>query len=278
MVSTTRRAQTSSTPVPYATGADRLNVPSPPPISKFPFQLAGPQTNGVAFSGTNTLTAQDAYGNTVTGFNGLGDNVTVTRNAPLTGVVSGPARRNVLSSAADFVAGVADLGSLGLTYTGNAATGTLTATAQTGQSGTSNAVAVLAGAATKFVLTGSSSQTAGQAQQLTITAQDVSGNTATTYAGDKSVTFTGANAAGLNTPSATDKSNASSSSGARPRSPSPSASRPRAARSRSTRPRRPTSSRRREPSRPWAPTASTSSSRRQLRAPRTPSSPRARRA
>src|SRR5207253_920964 len=38
---------------------------SPGALAGFAFALVGPQTNGVAFGGTNTLTAQDAYGNTV---------------------------------------------------------------------------------------------------------------------------------------------------------------------------------------------------------------------
>ncbi|WP_164969680.1 hypothetical protein, partial [Aquirufa rosea] len=44
-----------------------LNVTvSPTTFSKLAVSLASPQTNGSAFTGTNTLTAQDAYGNTVT--------------------------------------------------------------------------------------------------------------------------------------------------------------------------------------------------------------------
>ncbi|NHC50309.1 hypothetical protein G9H65_13320, partial [Cytophagaceae bacterium 50A-KIRBA] len=50
-------------------GSDRLSVTvSPAAFSKLALSLAGPQINAVAFTGTNTLTALDAYGNTVTGF------------------------------------------------------------------------------------------------------------------------------------------------------------------------------------------------------------------
>ena len=164
--------------------------------------------NGTAFTGLNTLTAQDAFGNTVTSFNSFGDNVTITRNAPLTGTVSGLHASNVLNNAADFVNGVADLGSLGMIYTGNAATGTFTATAQTAQTGTSNAIAINPGAATKLVLAGAPTQTAGTAQTLTITAQDASGNTATGYTGDKTLTLAGASAAGATPPTVTDKTGA----------------------------------------------------------------------
>ncbi|WP_161566880.1 hypothetical protein, partial [Aquirufa nivalisilvae] len=56
-------------------------------FSKLVVSLTSPQINGTAFTGTNTLTAQDAYGNTVTSFNASGTNVTVT--STLTGTISG---------------------------------------------------------------------------------------------------------------------------------------------------------------------------------------------
>src|SRR4029077_8012274 len=58
------------------TGADRLTVTvSAGSLDHFQLSLTSPQTNGVAFTGTNTLTAQDTWGNTVTGFNAATDNV-----------------------------------------------------------------------------------------------------------------------------------------------------------------------------------------------------------
>ncbi|MHA8054301.1 hypothetical protein, partial [Aquirufa sp. OSTEICH-129A] len=47
--------------------------------------------------------------------------------------------------------------------------------------------------ATKFIITGSGTQTAGGSQTITITAKDASGNTASGYTGSKSLTFSGAN-------------------------------------------------------------------------------------
>ena len=142
-------------------GGDILGVTvSPAALAKFAFQLTSAQTNGQAFTGTNTLTAQDAYGNTKTTFNAFGDNVTISRNAPLTGAISGLSGGNVLTNAADFVSGVATLS--GLTYTGNAATGALVATAVSGSTGTSNAVTIGAGTATRFVVTGSATQNVGR--------------------------------------------------------------------------------------------------------------------
>ncbi|MEI7664354.1 MAG: hypothetical protein WCK34_19255, partial [Bacteroidota bacterium] len=51
---------------------------------------------------------------------------------------------------------------------------------------------VTSATATRLVITGSTSQTAGAAQSLTITAKDAGGTTITNYAGDKTLTFSGA--------------------------------------------------------------------------------------
>ncbi|MHA8088657.1 hypothetical protein, partial [Aquirufa sp. Wall-65K1] len=47
-------------------------------FNKLAVSLASPQINGSNFTGTNTLTAQDAFGNTVTTFSAATTNVTVT--------------------------------------------------------------------------------------------------------------------------------------------------------------------------------------------------------
>ncbi|MHA8100181.1 hypothetical protein VR479_12890, partial [Aquirufa aurantiipilula] len=64
-------------------------------FAKFSVAIAGPQTSGTGFTGTNTLTAQDAYGNTVTGFNASSNNVTVTTS--LTGSITGLSGTNKLN-------------------------------------------------------------------------------------------------------------------------------------------------------------------------------------
>ncbi|MDB5230349.1 MAG: Mucin-22, partial [Chitinophagaceae bacterium] len=90
-------------------------------------------------------------------------------------------------------------------------TGTLTSTSSqaTGLSTTSFGDFYIGEApvATKLVVTGSASQTAGTTQNLTITAQDANGNTITSYTGDKSLTFSGANSSSspVTTPKVTDK-------------------------------------------------------------------------
>ncbi|MHA8054294.1 hypothetical protein, partial [Aquirufa sp. OSTEICH-129A] len=71
--------------------------------------------------------------------------------------------------------------------------GTFTFTPATGSAVTSGNVTIGAGSATKFIITGSGTQTAGGSQTITITAKDASGNTASGYTGSKSLTFSGAN-------------------------------------------------------------------------------------
>src|ERR1019366_7532483 len=159
----------------------------------FTLTLASAQTNGAAFTGTNTLTAQDVSGNTVATFNASTNNVTITANSPLTGTVSGIHGSNVLNGSSDFSSGVANLTSLGMIYTGNAATGTFTATSATGKTGTSGSVAINPGALASFTLTLASPQTNGVAftGANRLTALDGSGNTITTFnASTNNVTIT----------------------------------------------------------------------------------------
>ncbi|WP_459465279.1 beta strand repeat-containing protein, partial [Aquirufa sp. OSTEICH-129A] len=178
-----------------AAGADRLTVTvSPSTMTKLAVSLASPQINGTAFTGTNTLTAQDAFGNTATGFNASTNNVTVTNSLGGTVTGLGSGGTNVLNQAGDFTSGVANLTTDGITYTGTSGAGTFTFTPATGTAVTSSSVTINAGAATKLVVTGTGTQTAGGSQTVTVTAQDANGNTATTYTGAKTITFSGANA------------------------------------------------------------------------------------
>ncbi|MCZ2472229.1 T9SS type B sorting domain-containing protein [Aquirufa ecclesiirivi] len=160
-------------------------------FAKFSVVLASPQINGIAFIGTNSLTAQDAYGNTVTGFNASSNNVVVTSS--LTGSITGLSGTNKLNGAGDFVNGVANLSNLGLNFTGTSGTGTFTFSPISGPPLTSGLISVNSGAATKLLITGTGTQTAGTTQTITITAKDAQGNTVTAYTGAKSLTFSGAN-------------------------------------------------------------------------------------
>jgi hypothetical protein len=163
-------------------------------LAKFAFALASPQTDGLAFTGTNTLTAQDTFGNTIAGFDASANHVTITENSPLNGTESGLHGANVLNQAADFSGGVADLTALGMTYTGNTGTGTFTATSATGaKTGTSGNVVIAIGTLDHFTFATANSQTNGLAftGTNTLTAKDVGGNTITTFnAATNNVTVT----------------------------------------------------------------------------------------
>ncbi|WP_415499569.1 hypothetical protein, partial [Aquirufa ecclesiirivi] len=124
-----------------AAGADRLTVAvSAAAFNKLAVSLASPQINGTAFTGTNTLTAQDTYGNTVTGFNAAGNNITVSTT--LTGAITGLSGTNILSSAGDFSSGVANLTSLGMIFSGTSGAGTFTFTPVSGTAVTSGSVTI----------------------------------------------------------------------------------------------------------------------------------------
>ncbi len=123
-------------------------------MAKFALTLAGAQSSGAAFSGVNTLTAEDAYGNTVTTYSALTNNVTLSV-APSDGTISGLGLElnNVLDQSLDFTNGVANLTGK-LVFTGVTGDHTFTATSQIGgYTGTSASVTISAGAATKGVLT-----------------------------------------------------------------------------------------------------------------------------
>ena len=91
----------------------------PGALGKFFWVLNSPQTSGVAFTGINTLTAQDDWGNTVTTFDASTTNVTLstTLGGTITGLGTGnnddPQSQRRLSSVA-----MANLTALGMKYTG----------------------------------------------------------------------------------------------------------------------------------------------------------------
>jgi hypothetical protein len=171
------------------TSASQTETVNAAAFSRFALALASPQVDGVAFTGTSTLTVQDAFGNTVTTFNASSDNVTITTT--LSGTVSGLSGGTKLTSAADFTNGVATL--TGLTYTGTIGTGTFTATSVSGKTGTSGSVTVGVGALHHFALSLASPQVDGVAftGTSTLTAQDVGNNTITGFnASTSNVTLT----------------------------------------------------------------------------------------
>ncbi len=79
-------AQDRSTPAGTLTtlGSQPTVTVDPGPLDHFVFAAASPQTDGLAFTGTNTLTAQDVYNNVITTFDPSVNNVTITAVAPFT--------------------------------------------------------------------------------------------------------------------------------------------------------------------------------------------------
>ncbi|RXK52633.1 hypothetical protein ESB04_03005 [Aquirufa rosea] len=122
-----------------STGTDNLTVNvAAAALSKFGVSIQSPQQSEKAFTGTNTVSAQDQYGNVVSSFNASTDNVTATTTLP--GTISGLPGVNKLTLASNFVNGVANLTSLGMIYTGQEGSGTFTFTSNTGKTGTSQLV------------------------------------------------------------------------------------------------------------------------------------------
>ncbi|GEM_PF-3365626 len=93
---------------PATSGAITVTVGA---LDHFAFSLTTSQTSGVAFTSTNTLTAQDASNNTVTTFDASANAVLISWDPALGGLVTGlgTLSLNVLDRSGDFVGGVADL-------------------------------------------------------------------------------------------------------------------------------------------------------------------------
>lgn len=168
-------------------------------VSKY--VVAAATTTPVAGATDNlTITAQDTYGNTATTYTGSHNLVFSTASASPAGntpTVTDSSGADVAfgsATAIEFSAGVAaaeegDGGGMKLYKSGSvslkASEGSLTNTAL--------AITVAAAAATKLVLTAATTTPIAAANDnLTTTAQDAYGNTATAYAGAKNITFSGA--------------------------------------------------------------------------------------
>lgn len=187
---------TVTTPTPLA-----LTV-SPAAASKYVLAAASPTPAAVA-ANKLTITAQDAYGNTATGHTGShnlvfsgasassGGNLPTVTNSSGAEVAFGSATP-IEFSAGVAVGGEGTGGAMKLFKSGSTA---VKATEGTVTTPTALTVAVSPGAATKLALTSSTATPVAAANfNLTTTAQDLYGNTATTYTGSKSITFSGASA------------------------------------------------------------------------------------
>jgi hypothetical protein len=160
-------------------GAAVTSAPSvtvtPGVFSQFGFAASGNQTAGTAFS--VTVTAQDAYGNTVTSFTGP---VQITASgARLQGapVTSGTFSNGVLTQS--------------LTFTGIGSNVTLTASGG-GVTSTTGSFAVDPGQLSQFLLATPAQVAAGTSFTTTITAADANGNPIASFTGPVTITASGA--------------------------------------------------------------------------------------
>ncbi len=146
------------------------------PLHHFQLDLASPQTNGIAFSGTSNLVAKDVGNNTITDFNNIGSTVTLTATGP------GTALQNNIINKSNFSAGVANLAALGFTYIGQAGTTTITATSENNKTGSAE-VAIAVGGLHHFDFTLTSNQLINTAFTGTnsIVAKDIGNNTITNF-------------------------------------------------------------------------------------------------
>lgn len=185
-----------ATPAPLA-----LTV-SPGAASKYVLSAAS-TTPAAGASDNLTITAQDTYGNTDTSYVGShslvfsGASASPAGNAPTVTSSSGADVAFGTATAIEFSAGVAVGGegiggAMKLFKSGSTA---VKATEGVITTPTAVTVTVSPGAATKLVLTSSTLTPVAAANfNLTTTAQDVYGNTATAYTGSKNITFSGASA------------------------------------------------------------------------------------
>ncbi len=167
------------------------------------FTLTGSVTSLVAGGSSNlTTTAVDTYGNTATAYTGshnltFSGAATVGTNKPTVANSSGTATAFGTATALTFTAGVAAVTSSKNGLMKIYASGEADVEATDGSISTAAPleVTVTSTAAAKFVLSATSTTpTVGEVDNLTTTAQDTYGNTATAYTGSHSLTYSTASA------------------------------------------------------------------------------------
>lgn len=150
-------------------------------------------------AGNLTITAIDAYGNLATSYTGsknltFSGAATIGTNKPTVANSSGVATAFGTATAITFTAGVAMVSSAknGVMTLYKVESPSISVTDGTVTTATPLVVTVAPATEAKFALTASSTTpTVGAADNLTTTAQDTYGNTATSYTGAKSLTFSG---------------------------------------------------------------------------------------
>jgi len=192
-VSVTDGSITATTPLTVTVSPDSASA------SRSELTVSAPS---VAAGGSVTMlvTAKDQYGNALTAG---GDTVAFTKDSGA----------GTLGSVVDNGNGTYQATVTAPTVLSSGTSGVFSATINSAsvEGGTGSAqtetVSYVPGTAAELVLAGAGTQTAGGSQNLTITAKDQYGNTATSYTGDKSLTFSGASTApdGTSVPTVTDK-------------------------------------------------------------------------
>jgi hypothetical protein len=179
--------------------------------------LTASSTTPTAGTGVNlTITAQDTYGNTATTYTGSksltfsGALASPGGNAPTVTNASGTAIAFGTATPITFTSGVASISGTknGVMTLYKSAAANISVTDGTISTASPLAVTVSNATPSKLVLAAETATPAvGAADPLTITAFDTYGNTATTYTGSKSLTFSGALASpGGNAPTVTNAS------------------------------------------------------------------------
>lgn len=168
------------------------------------FTIAASTTTPAVNGSVNlTITARDASNSTVTTYTGSkslvfsGASASPSGTKPTVANSSGSAIAFGSATALTFTAGVAAVSSSknGLMKLYRSGEALVSASEGSITTPTPLQFTVSPGTATKFVLAAATTTpTAGAGDDLTITAQDTYGNTATSYAGAKNVTFSGASA------------------------------------------------------------------------------------
>jgi hypothetical protein len=186
------------------------------PVAAAKFVLTATSTTPTAGEADSlTTTAQDTYGNTATSYTGsksLAFSGASESPSGSTPTVTNSAGANIAfgsTTATTFAAGVATVNGTknGVMKLYKSGSTSLKATDGTLLTPTALVVTVSGATAAKLILAAASTTpAAGASDNLTITAQDEYENTATPYAGSKSLTFSGAATIGTNKPTVANSS------------------------------------------------------------------------
>lgn len=206
--------QTSCTDSPVAVGSHEYTVTAvwrswTARSETFTVQVASPTATHLVLSAASTtptagvadnltITAQDASNKTVTGYTGakslaFGGSSTIGANHPTVTNSSGTAINFGSTTTIAFSGGVATVSgtSNGAMTLYKAETASITVSDGSIGNGAGLSVTVKPASASSFALPTPATQTAGTAFNETLTAQDAFGNTATGYAGAKTIAFSG---------------------------------------------------------------------------------------